>query len=243
MIRSVPSLATLQRQPNNVTCCTSPPDPHTNPAVAPLSLRLARNYRPSGTGKSRLKAIIPVLWISFISSARREHARAHINRASNLILCAWVYVCTLNTLAHSRIADRGIEYTRIPHVYIGGHCSLLMVANTTQHRYFSPSLDRISQFDPTHGRRPCTTSGSLQRESVREKLNNRRLNLHFFSPLAYFITVKCNILYRVCNIGIHRISASLSGQEKSSCGMFQILLYFQLHVLNCIRIIQRYNHF
>lgn len=235
MIRSVPSLATLQRQPNNVTCCTSPPDPHTNPAVASLSLRLARNYRPSGTGKSRLKDTIPVLWISFISSARCEHVRAWIC----LFVREYVWV-------RSHIHESQTAVSSIREFHVSTRCSVRMIANTTQHRYFSLSSDHVSQFASI----PCTMNvrarcpALLQRGSGREKLDNRRLNLHFFpsrlfhngemqyplSRLQYWHTSYAN-------------SASLSGQEKSSCGTFQILLCFQLHILNYILIIQRYDRF
>lgn len=173
--------------------------------------------------------------MNFIYLERPLRTRAR----ANLPLCAWV---RLSTLAHSQIADRGIQYTRIPRVYA--------LFCTHDRQYHAASLLFALFGSRFTIRFPCTMNvrarcpALLQRGSGREKLDNRRLNLHFFlsrlfhngemqyplSRLQYWHTSYAN-------------SASLSGQEKSSCGTFQILLCFQLHILNYILIIQRYDRF
>lgn len=112
MIRSVLSLATLQRQPNNVTCCTSPPDLHTNPGGFSLSLRLARNYRLSGTGKSRLKDTTPS-YEFHLSRAPAMNARTHkpcVEFATSCVSTRTYYTQATLANLHSRTADRDVEH-------------------------------------------------------------------------------------------------------------------------------------
>jgi len=158
--------------------------------------------------------------MNFIYLERPPWMRAHTNRVSNLLLCAWVRVrLSVHGDArnpHSRTADCDVAI--IPRVCIDG-----LLFFTHELRYFSRSSDAFCDSLRFHTRQ---LSGIVIARKCREKLNNWRLNLHFFSPLGYFITVKCNILFIaiLAYSTYNRTSASLSRQKKSLCRTFRILL-------------------
>jgi len=79
----------------------------------------------------------------------------------------------------------------------------------------------VIRFDLTHGSSPASYS-----EEVPKEIEQLKIKSTFFSPLGYFITVKCNILFIaiLAYSTYNRTSASLSRQKKSLCRTFRILL-------------------
>lgn len=156
MIRSVPSLATLQRQPNNVTCCTSPPDPPTLTPPWLLSCFVLRETIAHPARESPVSRIPSPSYEFHLSRAPApRHARAHTQTTRRIYvpLYAWVHI-GLTTLAHSRTADRGIDYTRIPRAM----SALFFTHGRQYHRQasllFALGSRFTIRFDPTHGRPP-----------------------------------------------------------------------------------------
>jgi len=147
MIRSVLSLATLQRQPNNVTCCMNPLTPTLTPPGF-LSRFVLHETIAHPARESPVSRIPSPSYEFHLSRASAMNARTHTNRVSNLLLCAWVRVHLSVHSArnpHSRTADCDVAI--ILRVCIDG-----LLFFTHELRYFSRSSDAFRDSLRSHTR-------------------------------------------------------------------------------------------
>lgn len=227
MIRSVLSLATLRRQPNNVTCCTGPPDPTLTPAGSSRFVssetiaHLLARQSPASQGYTL------VLWISFISSARREGAHA-VQTARRNYHFVRAHVCLRRRSLFSRNFRPHIREFRVS-ALTSGNRLVLCTRSTNLNTTTTATLSLFDLgFHESHGKK------------VPRETEQSGGQIYIFPPPSFDTTKECAVPR--CNIGLplDRYNRNLLGQRKKIDAKRpprDISRFTQLKILNCVLVI------